>query len=105
MELKKEDLIKEVKKLDPKLKEDEEGFKVATFLLAGINVGADSKLVSKFLKLKINEVKKYEKNLRKNKIWVGDKTFCAWFEEDGGVSFWCDVNVAMGLMERKWKLI
>lgn len=100
MVLTKKDIEKEVQKLDPNLKKTEEAFKVASILLSALQVGADSKLVSKFLNLPIEEVKKYEKNLRKSGIWKGKKTACEWFEKEGGVSFWCDVNVALGFLER-----
>ena len=91
----------EVKKLDPKLKKSEEAFKVATILLSGLQVGANTQAISKFLDIEEKDVKEYEKALRKNGIWKGEKTACDWFDKEyGGVAFWCDVNVALGLLQR-----
>ena len=91
-----------VKKLDPKLKKNEETFKIATILLSSIQVGADPKAIAKFLDIGVKEVEKYEKNLRKSKVWQGKKVACEWFEKEaGGVAFWCDVLVAQGLVKRE----
>lgn len=90
----------EVQKLDPNLNKSDETFKIACILLSGLEIGADPVAIAKFLDLSIKYVKKYEKNLRKNKIWQGKKTACEWFDKDGGVAFWCDVLVAQGLVER-----
>lgn len=87
--------------LDPKLSVDDEAFRVAEILLSGVQVGTDSKKIAKFLDIPISKVSKCEDNLRENKIWVGNKTHCDWFNKDsGGISFWMDVSCAMGLVKR-----
>lgn len=96
----KEWIIKEVHKLDPKLKEKDEGFKIATILLTALQEGANSKKIAKFLDIPETEVTRYEKNLRDNKIWIGNKTSANWFGESGGTAFWMDVTVAQGYMKR-----
>ncbi len=92
---------KEVKKLDPKLRKQDEAFKISTILLSGLKVGANVKKIADFLKIDITDVKKYEKNLRSNKIWVKDKTNCNWFDKkDGSISFWLDVSCAQGYIKK-----
>lgn len=100
MKINKKFIEEQIKKLDPKLKKNDEVFKIATILLSGLEVGADSKAIAKFLDIDIKDVEKYEKNLRKGKVWQGKKTACEWFEKDGGIAFWMDVLVAQGLVER-----
>jgi len=101
MEIDKKFIETEVKRLDSKIKKSDETFKIATILLSALRVGADSQAIAKFLKIDKKEIEKYEKNLRKNKVWVGKKTICEWFEKDkGGVAFWCDVLVAQGLLKK-----
>ncbi len=99
--MKREDIIKSVKKLDPNIKEDEEAFKVACILLASAFEGADSIKIGKLLKLPVKDIKKYEANLRKNNVWKENKVYCDWFNnETGSISFWLDVNVALGYVEK-----
>lgn len=98
--LTKESIISEVKKLDENLKESKKSFKVATILIAALKVGANSKKIAKLLEIPIEEITEYEKNLRKNNVWVKEQTQCDWFGKDGGVFFWMDVNVALGFMEK-----
>lgn len=100
-ETKIETIIEEVKRLDPKLKQDDEGFLIATILLSGLVVGANSEAISKFLGISLDKVEKYEKNLVKNKIWVKGKTQCEWFDKDGTIALWMDVAVAQGYMEKR----
>lgn len=97
----KEQIIKEIKHLDPKLGEGEESFKIATILLTGAVVGADVKAIAKFIELPVKEVKKYEKNLRTSGVWKGLETHCDWFNpKTGSIAFWCDVLVAQGYITK-----
>lgn len=92
----------EIKKLDPKLKKSDEYFEIATILLSGLVVGANVKKISDFLNLSIQKVKQYEKNLRKNGIWKGEKTYGEeWFKKNGGLAFWLDVHVVKGYLEKR----
>lgn len=93
-------LKKEVNRLDPKLSSKDETFKTALVLLAGLKVTADAKKIADFTKLPLAFVKAKEKNLRRNKVWVGTKTNCEWFQENGGIAFWMDVLVADGMANR-----
>lgn len=102
MQLTREKIIKEVENLDPKLKKTDEAFKVATILLAGIQIGASIKKIANFLELPLEDIKKYDKNLRENGVWVKDKTAMNWFDkESGSIAFWMDVSVAMGYMGKR----
>jgi len=104
----KETIEEQIQHLDPKLEKTDEAYRVASIMLLALQVGANSDKIAKFLKLDkgaIGTLKtKYEPNLRKSKIWNGEKTSCEWFEKDGGIAFWCDVSVAMGLLERSQEI-
>jgi mannose/fructose/N-acetylgalactosamine-specific phosphotransferase system component IIB len=99
-QLTKEQIIAEVKKLDPKLTEKDEAFKIATILLTALQTGADTKKISKFLNIPEKELKTYEKHLRESGVWTKDKTIADWFGKDGGISFWMDVAIAQGYITR-----
>lgn len=101
MELNKNQIETEVKRLDQNLKKSEEGFKVACILLTSLSTGANSEKIAKFLDINVRDIRKYEKKLRENKVWVKDKVACDWMnKENGGISFWMDVNVALGFVKR-----
>lgn len=90
-----------VKKLDPKIKEDDSAFKAAMVLVASAQVGPNTDKVARRAKLPRALVRKYGKRLRHQGIWRGRKIACEWFDKtSGGTAFWCDVCVAEGLMNR-----
>lgn len=96
-----EQLRNQVKRLDPKLNENEESFGIALMLLAGIHVGADIKKISDFIKVPVKWLEPYEKRLRDQGVWVGENTTCDWVnEKTGAIAFWCDVLVAQGMLEK-----
>jgi len=90
----------EVTQIDPDLEIDSNGFRTAVILLSALAVGPNIKKIAKFTGYTRKEIAERSKNLRKNKIWVGGKTNCDWFGEDGGIEFTCDSLVADGLMNR-----
>jgi len=45
-------------------------------------------------------VDKVIENMKKNSIFKKGKWAIEWFDENGGIAFWCDVKVRLGLMER-----
>lgn len=92
---------RDIKRLDPTLKPSDTVYKTALILLSALVVGANAKRVAGFAKLPLDLVKEKEKQIRKNKIWLGSKTQCEWFdEENGGVAFWADVLAVEGLLKR-----
>jgi len=94
-------IIDEVKRLDPKIKEKDEAFFIATILLSSLQVGANAKEIAEFLKVPIKRIKPYERRLRQSKIWVKGQVGCDWFDKKTGtISFWCDVGVAQGYIKR-----
>jgi len=96
----KEKIRQEVKKLDPMLKEDDETFKIAEVLLSSLIVGPDVKKIGKFLDIKITPIRKWERRLRANKIWVGQEVHCDWFnKKSGSISFWMAVLCAQGFIK------
>ena len=96
------DTIKQtVHNLDPEQPEDAEEFKVGMILLTALHTGASVRKIASFLELPVAEVKKYEANLRKSKIWVGRKTYHEWSEDlRGTMTFWLDVMVAIGRINK-----
>jgi hypothetical protein len=102
MQITKDVIRQTVKNLDPEIEETDEEFTVGIILLAALHTGANVKKIAGFLELPVEEVRKYEKALRKNKIWVGRKTHQEWSGElRGSIAFWLDVMVAMGRVEKK----
>ena len=90
----------EVLKMDSKLNKKEESFKVGCILLTSAIVGTDRNKIAELLKINPDDITKYERRLRKNKIWVKNKVFADWMDEKyGGIAFWCDVCVALGLIQ------
>lgn len=90
-----------IHKMDKALREDDDSFKVATILLAGLQVSPKDKEVSEFTGLPLNFVRAVGKRLRANGVWNGGKTYADWFDDkNGGIAFWMDVCVGQGLIER-----
>jgi hypothetical protein len=91
-----------VKSMDPKLSETDSAFAAAMVLIAATQVGTKADSIAKRTGLKREVVRAYNRRLREQGIFTkGGKIACDWFDkETGGVSFWCDVSVAEGLMSR-----
>lgn len=93
---------KEVKKRYPSLNTDCEALKIAMILIASVNVGADRKKIASLLRIPEKNILKYEKRLRKNKIWEGNKVnSILWAKKKGEIAFWMDVCVARGILKRE----
>lgn len=96
--------IKEaVRELDPALTDEgDETYRIAVLLLAGLNVGTDYFALAAFTGEHVEWIAQIGERLRASGVWDEDgNTVCNWFDEDeGGVSFWLDVCVAKGFMER-----
>lgn len=98
--------IKEcVRNLDPNLKEVDDGFKVACILIKGTET-QNVYDISKFFGYPLPFIKKVAYRLQENGVWKpgrnGGITYCDWFDEEtGGISFWLDVNIGLGFIERK----
>ena len=83
------------------LAETEPGFDAGLVLLGSAVVGPNVKRISSWAGIPRDIVALYGKRLRDNGIWVGSKIHAEWFDEKtGGIAFFCDVNVALGHMER-----
>ena len=91
-------LSKELKKFD--ITPDSDEYVVGLTLLAGLHVGANADSIARFIKQPRSKVREIGKRLRKNFVWQGSKTYCDWFEKDGGVSFCLDCCIGMGWMEK-----
>ena len=81
--------------------EGSDSYYAAMVCLASVYVGPNIKRISKLLRVPRRWVAKYSKNLRNNKVWVGNRVYGDWLnKKDGGISFCCDVCVAAGLLDR-----
>lgn len=91
---------------DPNLEEGSEAWDAAMFLLAAANVGPSIDRIHKAIGLKRHQVREYASNLRKNGMWKGGRKpklfHSGWFDEGelGMISFWLDVNIVLGFVNR-----
>jgi hypothetical protein len=71
-------------------------------LLASAHVGGDTAKVAEALGWDVPRVEPFAERIKANGIWTADGRVAAdWDDEqDGGLAFACDVNVALGLMKR-----
>jgi hypothetical protein len=94
-------LLKEVYRLDPQLKKKEcEPERDAVLLLLGAIVDGPNR-ANKTAQISETRRRRYMKNLRKNKVFVGNKIHAEWDDpENGGYALMLDANVALGYMER-----
>ena len=92
----------QVKCLDEALSPDDEEFKAAVILLAGTEVKQTIKEIRQFTHYRQSFVVKVVGNLKRNGIFVKGKIHHGgWFDKkDGGIAFWLDVCVGLGLMKR-----
>lgn len=96
------DVKAEVRRMDPDLDEDDDGFKAATVLLASVVVGTNQRGLVKFTHYPAALIAKFAANLRRSGIWIKDGRVAhsGWLDKDGGIAFWMDVCVAQGLLMR-----
>ena len=87
--------------MDPSLQESDDGWKAAAVMLAALTVGHNQRKLREATGVDTSLVAKFSYNLKKAGVWKGRKTFANWADpENGAVSFWCDVNVALGFLQR-----
>lgn len=94
-------LLKEVYHLDPKLKnKSNEAERDALLLLLGAWVDGPNR-ANKTAQIPEARRRRYMKNLRANKVFVGNEIHANWSDpDDGGCALMLDANVALGYMER-----
>lgn len=88
-------------KLDPKLKnKGNEDARDAILLLFGALVDGPNR-ANKTVQIPETRRRKYMKNLRRNKVFVGNEIHAEWNDpENGGIAVLLDANIALGYMER-----
>lgn len=92
---------KELRKADPKLKPDDEGYKAAAVLLASLEIGPNPIEIGKALGYPRSLLSKFNYHLRRNGIWKQGKVRANWDDpEEGMINFWLSCLVAQGLMEK-----
>jgi hypothetical protein len=92
----------EIRNMDPNVEEDSDNFRAALILLSALEVGTTIHALVRFTGLPRVSVTWIVNNIRRNGIFTrkGQIGGAAWFEKDGGISFWLDVCSALGLMEK-----
>lgn len=96
-----EDLKEEIRRIDPDLAEDDDGYNAVLVLLASLAVGPEIKRIAKFTGLRRDLVAWYSRNLRASGVWKRGKIYADWFdEENGGVALLLDASVAQGYVKR-----
>lgn len=87
--------------LDPSMTPTSESYGEALVLLASIEHGSDEEAIARELQFDPEFVALVGNRLRTAKIWRGDGLSDAawkrWNEPEGGVAFFCDLNVANGM--------
>lgn len=91
---------REVMKWDPGLSPDEADFRAAVVLLSSAQIGPNIRRLAKFTGYRPDEIADFSRNLRKSQIWKGGRVYAGWFGEGGGIALACDINVALGYIER-----
>ncbi len=87
--------------LDQYLEEDDPSFDAGCVLLASAYHGPNADRCAKLLQLPRVQVREWGKNLAANGVWKNGRIYADWGDEKlGGIEFWCDVNVALGILER-----
>jgi hypothetical protein len=94
-------LLKEVYQMDPTLKQKQnEETRDAVLLLCGALVDGPNN-ANKTAKIPEVRRRKFMKNLRANKVFVGNTIYADWDDpETGGVAIMMDACIALGWMQR-----
>lgn len=101
-ESKIETIRKELKFMDPNLDLDSEIGQAAQFLLSSAIVGPSVPKVCEFSGLPRAVVRSFASIARQNGIWKGHSVHAALLDKNGGIDFWMDVNVVMGIARRSY---
>lgn len=93
----------QVRKLDSKCDPSSEEGQACALMLAALKHGCRQvRPLAAITGVPLKKTFAVARNLRANGVWNADgKTRCDWMDaETGGISFWLDVNVALGRMNR-----
>ena len=98
----RDDVEREVLRLDPNLDLSSSTFRSACILLGSLVVGPNADRVAKFLECPRDPVREVGRRLRENEVWDGGLVYGDWLDpEVGAIGFWLDVCVADGLVTRR----
>jgi hypothetical protein len=96
-----DDIKKMILKMDRNETEGSDSFNVALLLLSAAHIGAERSRLSSFTGLPKKFIYVVERRLRKNGVWVGERTSCNWKDKKTGtISFYLDVGIGLGHIER-----
>lgn len=94
---------REVRKLDPKLDRADDAYRAAVVMLFAFANGEHRlRKLADATAMPYRDVATWFTRLRANRVLRRDGRWAIeWFDEDtGGIAFWLDVNIALGLMQR-----
>jgi hypothetical protein len=95
----REKCLKEIKRLDSKIKNPEECHS-AIFLLTASQVGPKLRAITKESGLAPAQVRQFFARAKQQKIFRNGKIACEWFDENGGIAFWADTLVIDEMLAR-----
>ena len=90
----------EILRMDPGLKREDRAFRAACILMGSAMWGPGADKLARKFGYPRAEVREFGERIRKAGIWSRNKVRAAWFEKDGAIALWCDVNVALGYLAR-----
>jgi hypothetical protein len=93
---------REVQRMDSQLTPEDDAFKAAVVCLSAAATGQTTVTeLARFTGYQNGEIAEWVRNLKANGVFLKRGVIAAdWFGKDGGIAFWMDVNVALGLMQR-----
>lgn len=90
-----------VEAIDPGMAPEDDAYRASVILVASINVGPNADKIAKLTGYPRSYVRAIGSRLRQNGIWAGDRVCADWLDpEEGWVAFMCDLNVALGVLNR-----
>jgi hypothetical protein len=92
-----------VRELDAAVDEEEPAFRCAVVLLAAVSTDAcqDVRALADLTGYDTEWIAEVERRLVRNGVWKDGVTYGEWTDDEtGGIGFWMDVSVGLGLLER-----
>jgi hypothetical protein len=93
---------REVARMDPALKPSDEAFGAAVVCLSAAAIGSTKVTdIARFVGCEPGEIADWVRNLKASGVFRPNGKIAAnWFDDGGAMDFWCDVNIALGYMQR-----
>ncbi len=85
-----------VSKIYPTMRPSTKEYRAAVVLLSAATVGTDVSALADYTGYSTTFINSIAKNLKNNRIFVGNKVHSDWFAKGGASAFYADVNLALG---------